>query len=923
MEQSRAALYKQSDRLMNKSLFIRYTIIFLLVFFMTMGLFLIAGKSFIWVSDPYHQHLPAVYYFSEYMREGIQNLFHGKIYFPTFDLSIGYGSDILTTLNYYAFGDPLNLVYIFFNPSKTEYVYTFLVALRMYLAGFSFIIFTRFFKNEDWAILLGSIVYTFSGFSIVSATLHPFFLNAMIYFPLVLLGVEKIFRQKKPALFMLMIAISLISNFYFAYMILVLAFIYAAVRYLLFSKDKSLVHFLLVLIRFILYTITSLLLSAVLFLPILLGFLNNGRTEIGTSKVMFLYPLAYYFEIFQNMFSPISGATAGIYWSNISLAVIGLFSIILLLLDRGKWNLKLYLSLSIFSISLPFIGKILNGYSYVTNRWVFAFILLVAYIVVKMAPSLLILSKEKLTKLSVIMLGYVAIIFLLRPLFNVNTIFTIVNILFLLFVITILFVRSDFRKSLRTTILFVASLFSIISLMAYKIIPMVPRYLELGSVIPLIKSDPIKMAKSMPDYKNYRVDAERSADYVNSVNASLVNGVNSVANYFSIVPQETMDFFDSMKSSDQRFQINLGGLDDRLYLQTLLSTKYFASNSANPIPPRGYSLVKKENSSEINKTYTLFESQYSLPLGYSYSEGISKSSFDELNPVEKQETMLRGVVLENVIGPLSKVKEKSDVQLHKFEISDTDGVEVIDGKVNVLKPNGSITLKFKGRSDSETYFYLKGIENLSIFEAEESQKKDFERLKGSFDRFYSEPISTMSITAKGVRSNYHTVYSIDNKYNVKSDDFLVNVGYSKEAQNKIVVRFNNKGSFDFESMEIITQPMDNIDKQVADLSEEPLKIRKNSGNSISGEVNFSKSRFLAISIPYSDGWKVFIDGKEQKLELANLMFMGTMIKEGKHQVLFKYETPGIKVGICLSLIGACLFWGCVTISNREGKKRGV
>ena len=49
------------------------------------------------------------------------------------DLKIGLGADILTSLNYYSFGDPLDLLAVFFSPNKMEYCYNLLIILRLRL----------------------------------------------------------------------------------------------------------------------------------------------------------------------------------------------------------------------------------------------------------------------------------------------------------------------------------------------------------------------------------------------------------------------------------------------------------------------------------------------------------------------------------------------------------------------------------------------------------------------------------------------------------------------------------------------------------------------------------------------------------------------------------------------------------------------
>ena len=44
---------------------------------------------------------------------------------------------------------------------------------------------------------------------------HPYFSNPMIYLPLVLMGIDKIYKREKPWLFIWATAVSAMSNFYF------------------------------------------------------------------------------------------------------------------------------------------------------------------------------------------------------------------------------------------------------------------------------------------------------------------------------------------------------------------------------------------------------------------------------------------------------------------------------------------------------------------------------------------------------------------------------------------------------------------------------------------------------------------------------------------------------------------------------------
>ena len=124
----------------------------------------------------------------------------------------------------------LNIVYVFANKANASYLYTFMTLFRAYLAGISFIIFGCYFKKNAYGILIGSFTYVFSGVFLNFAIRHPFFLNPMIYLPLLVVGVEKIYRKEKPYLFTIMIAISAMSNFYFFYMLTAVAVILSLIH---------------------------------------------------------------------------------------------------------------------------------------------------------------------------------------------------------------------------------------------------------------------------------------------------------------------------------------------------------------------------------------------------------------------------------------------------------------------------------------------------------------------------------------------------------------------------------------------------------------------------------------------------------------------------------------------------------------------
>ena len=206
--------------------FLIYTLIFIPVFLGTFcGLYL-NGKSFVWQGDGFRQYYPALQYLGRYYRTVISGMLHLDFSIPMMDYSIGQGEDIITTFCNYGLGDPFSLLAVFFTGKKSmELLYAVLVALRLYVSGIAFLCFANGKKWNKKDSLIGAFLYVFCGFALWSIK-DPFFLNGMIYLPFVLLGIERIWQQRKPGVMILATCFCALSGYYFFYMIALAAVLY-------------------------------------------------------------------------------------------------------------------------------------------------------------------------------------------------------------------------------------------------------------------------------------------------------------------------------------------------------------------------------------------------------------------------------------------------------------------------------------------------------------------------------------------------------------------------------------------------------------------------------------------------------------------------------------------------------------------------
>lgn len=140
----------------------------------------------------------------------------------------------------------------------------------------------------------------------------------------------------------------------------------------------------------------------------------------------------------------------------------------------------------------------------------------------------------------------------------------------------------------------------------------------------------------------------------------------------------------------------------------------------------------------------------------------------------------------------------------------------------------------------------------------------------------------------------------------KKDDYFI---YYVQDDKDIKLIFNDKPK----NVEIFTIDFNKLDNFKEGINQ--LDIKVNKGNYIKGKIKGQKNKILFTTIPNDKGWKVYIDGKEVKhYEVLN-GFMATDIEEGSHIVVFKYKTPGLKVGIVVSFISF------ITLLRYELKRR--
>ena len=885
-----------------------YTVIFAVISFCVFFLFIREGKSFIYDAggeDGISQHYISLVYLGNYLRDIFRTLLtEHRLVIPQWDTTLGLGADVITTMNYYVLGDPLNLLAVFVSPEKTEYLYAFLVILRIYLAGITFSVYCRYWKFKPYYVLLGSYIYCFCNYALYTGIMHPFFLNPMIYLPLLLLGIDKIFDKKSPVLFVCSVFLSAVSNFYFFYMLSVFMFIYAVFKYFMIFGRIHLKELLGWVGKFIVLYALGTGLAGFLFLPNAAAILSSSRMGVE-HYVPLLYPLSYY----QRFLSAFVFNNCG-YYTLLGFSSVAFLSLVILFIKKGNLHLKLGAGLLLAFLLIPYMGHVLNGFTYVSNRWSWSFSFLVALISVKMLPELELLTRKEKLKVCTALLIYTLVALFPAVARDKGR---MAAILLLWICLAVLLAALRLRLHLRKA----GTAFYMLVLMGCTVAGMLlnayARYAsfganvtadcaEAGNVFDYVQQDAIHLlADSDKNNKETRIDTSDLRYRTDIRNAACIQNVNSTNFYFSTANTSVAEYMREMYLNTPYEQSYLN-LDGRFTLNALAGCEYTAVyKDKEQYLPYGYEKKTAEDDS-----YTMYQSDISLPFSYVYDSFMDKKTYDTLTVTQKQQAALQTCAVDaDDLPGLENVSDKVQYtdQTMPYEMELPDTVQVEDGTFVVKEAGSSIKLRFDGMDDCETYVIAEGMKYQALSDADEEERISV----------------NLQLSYENNRKNIHYITNKNNFY-CGVDNFLCNMGYHEKGEKELTVSFPFAGIYQISDLRIVCQPVSEFASMTSLRKQNGLSEVSFEGNTMTGTITVDKPRMLCVTIPYGEGWSAYVDGNETELYQLNTLYSGIYLTPGEHVVRMEYHTPYFRTGAVVSLASLLILAGIMQRYHVKRKK---
>ncbi len=184
------------------------------------------------------------------------------------------GMDLWGVLFFFA-ASPLHLLTAFVPKENMFDLFNVLVLLKMMLAaGTAFLYFRkRFIRLGTGLSCVLAAMYAFSGFALMFYQ-NIIWLDTAYLFPLLLYGLDRLFDERKPGLYIAVLCAELFVNYYLSYMVVLFLLLYSGL-YLTLCCSKG--ERRRGAILFILASAGAALLTAVIWLPCLLQFFSSAR----------------------------------------------------------------------------------------------------------------------------------------------------------------------------------------------------------------------------------------------------------------------------------------------------------------------------------------------------------------------------------------------------------------------------------------------------------------------------------------------------------------------------------------------------------------------------------------------------------------------------------------------------------------------
>jgi len=893
------------NKLINKVISLKYGVYFcsFLVPFFIMGLHYASmevwpfGDSSVLVLDLNGQYVYFFEAFRDIIREG------GSI---SYTWLRAMGGEFMGIFAYYL-ASPFSLLTALFPDGWITEALLTIFLLKAGACGLTMSFYlTKTRKADNIKTVIISTMYALSSYAIVQAH-NTMWIDLLIYLPLLTYGIEQLIKKRRFVMFTVVLALSMMANYYIGYMICIYTAIYFFYYYIAYSKDHENnfyyedFHFVKSLVRIGSSALIAVAMAAWVLYPAYYS-LTFGKTTFSDPDFypsLKFAPMDLISKLFFGSYDTVEpSGLPFVYCGTLMLILLPLYFFSKKISTRKKMMGGALLAVFFLSFVISTLDLLWHGFqapNWLNYRYSFMLIFITLVFSYEVLANI---ESEDYKRIIISACAVILLLFTVHKLgyYNIGMSAVLGTVLCTAALLLVLHaVKHGYLGRGATLILAVVvcvELFcsSVLTTMDLDEDVVISSRVSYNSFIDRIQ--PIVDDVSKKDDGFFRMEKTLHR----KTNDNLTLGIKGLSNSTSTLNERQITLLNKLGlSSKSHWSKYLGGTP---VSDSLLGVKYIITDPALKTSVGNdssyyydgeglYTLYTKDEGTGLEAYYN----PYALPIAYGVDNDIASMKLDKYyNPFIFMNDMVTAMLGEDETIELFKEIEL-DQPMHKRNIV-TSFVEGGHTKYAPLDESKSASLEFhiETVTDDPVYMYI---------------PSDFPR--------------EMKLTVKGAAMG---TYMANETHRIKKlGDFeegmgiTVNLTIGDELKVYIKDRDLPKQYFYYLDKELFEEVMPRLQDSVC-------KITEHSATELKGSVNIKDGdTTLFTTIPYDEGWHVKIDGKDVETEKTVDSLLCVKIAPGEHDIEFFYRSDAIFYGRIFSIAGTAVFLSVAILDAVMRKKR--
>lgn len=826
------------------------------------------GDQQILVTDLWHQYFPFLVDFQDKLKHG-ESLF--------WSWSQGGGVNYFALMSYYL-ASPLNFLSVFIPSEWLREFLMFSVVIKIACAGMFMAIFLRsIYRKNDFSLVVFGCCFSFCAF-FMGYYWNTIWLDTVCITPLVALGAVKLLTENKFRLYVVTLALSLLTNYYiglFTCIFVLLIFItYNIVKW------ENLKIFFSKLVKMGIFSLISIGITAFFLLPAFFGLQNTNASgssfptgfqiNIGGSNDL-LGVLNAIRKILSNFITFISPATKEA--DALPNIACGTVSIVLgiLFLTSKKIRLKekivdiCLISFMIISCIIRQLDYIWHGFHF-TNMIPYRFSYLISFVLVVMAfRAFMLIDFSSCWDVIIAALGTTLVILLA---IGTQEAYTIIGTAIVALIVCVMLFLYTKRIVPKQVLLIVLSVVIVGESGA-------TAYIGVKTTTVTTTMDYPRGGETTAQVIDYMDNLEANTKELwraettstQTLNDGALNGYNGLSMFNSMANVNTTRFFENFGMMGWKSGNRYTYAESSPVTNMFMNLKYIISRDGN-----------YRNTYDLQEVYSLgneklLQNEHYIPMGFMVNNNLSKwaenDNEDQFNPFDKQNEFFKLAtgINEDVYTPLQVVSQ-GHYDYSKFPVNKT-----AYGNYSFRCVDASITPYVKWNYEAPKdgiycmYAKITGGDDVTIMQNDASQGSSY-----GMSRPY---IACIGYFNKGDKIS---VYS------------QLKQGQSGSAQ--VYVNLLNEDVFE--------QGYKNVSKDV-------MTTTKCTGSSMEGDIDVSEDGLFYTSVPYEEGWTAEVDGRKVDITPVGNSLIALPLSKGSHSIKLVYYPKGFWQGFTVTTICVVTF----------------